>query len=585
MKLKSKLKNIKKGLDKSRNNLSSMDLSDINRLYKKLLKKLPDISHLKSIVLFSGLATLVILIMFAQRFTAIRKYLPTKPTTGGIYVEGMVGEIKQLNPLYSSTNFAEDSAVSLIFSGLTKNTSGREVVGDLAESWEISKDKRTYTFKLKDNIFWHDGEALDADDVYFTYKTIQNPDTNSPRLATWKDVEVKIIDEKTISFVLPNVYVSFIYLTDVPILPEHILRDIQVSNLRSSEFSTKPIGSGPFLFKELKNIKDVEEVHLQFNKNYYEGRPYLDGIVLKSFSNYGSLTYAYSRKDVDGVYRVRPYDLDREGHLPNLAIYNLAIPEYDALFFNLGSQAVKDKKLREAISLVIDKNKIISDVYHDEAIKIHSALLPGYLGFDPKIKQKYGTSEAKEVLASAGYKKNKDGHLVKDGEVVTIRLVSTDEELKNREAQMTKKMIESLGVVVNHESYPLKTFIEEMVRPRNYDLVLVTQNLGPDSDIYTFYHTNMASDPGINLSALKNRQVDKYLEEARMSHDKKFRELRYSEVVKYINAEYAALYTAWPGYLYGVSKKVSGIESAKLSNPKDRFWNVRNWHIFEERDY
>lgn len=585
MNLKLKLNNLKSVFKKTTDDIKKTDLSDVNNVYKRSLKKLPDISHLKNIVLFSGVATLLIFILFAQRFAALYTFLPTKPAEGGLYSEGMVGNIVQLNPLFSPINSAEDSAVSLLFSGLTTNVDGRMVAGDLAESWEVSEDKKTYTFKLRDNLSWHDGERLTADDIYFTYTTIQNPDSGSPRLATWKDVKVNVLDERTVTFVLSSPYASFIYLTDVPILPEHILGDVPVSNLRVSEFSTEPVGSGPYVFDELKFVKDVEEVHMLANENYYKNRPYIDEIVLKSYPNYNSLAYAYNRRDVMGMTRINASDINREGHLPNIVAYDLAIPEYDALVYNLGSSVISDKALREAIGLVIDKDKIVEDVYYSQATPIHTAILPGYLGYNNQTKQAFDVALAKKKLAEAKYTLDGDGKLLKGKTPVSLRLVTTDQDVKTREAELIATMIGDLGIEVLIERYPLKTYIEEMIRPRNYDMILVTQNLGPDSDIYTFYHTNMAEDPGLNLSGIKNRELDKNLEVARTTHDNSIRAARYKQIATFINAQNPATFVCWPSYLYGVSREVKGVNSMRISNPKDRFWNVENWYISEKRDY
>ncbi len=581
----SKLDQVKKELKKSRSFWSGFGFSDVRKIYKRNLKRIPDISHLKNIIFFSGVASILILFLFAQRFSSLHSYLPTRPVAGGTYEEGMVGEIKQLNPLFTPVNFAEDSAASLIFSGLVKNVENRQVEGDLAESWQISEDKKIYTFELKDNLFWHDGERLDADDVYFTFSTIQNPDANSPRLATWKDVNIQVLDEKTIKFTLPNPYASFIYLADVPILPEHILRDIPVGNLRISEFSTNPIGSGPYVFDELKTVRDTQEVHLFVNEDYFDGSPYIEKIVLKSYPDYGSLISAYDRKEVFGVAKVRPYYLEKEDRLPNIRVNNLIVPEYDILYYNLNEEHTKNKVLREAISLAINKEKIIEEVYYGEAVAINSAILPGYTGYNSDLKQPHDLDLALEKLKKSDYTINDQGELLDDGDPISLRLASVSESPKKKQAELIAEMIRELGIKVEVKTYPIVTYIEEVIRPRNFDLLLITQNLGPDSDIYTFYHTNMAKDPGLNLSGLKNRQVDKYLEIARTTHDKKAREAHYKDISELINSEVAATYICWPSYLYGVSRNVKREHSVRISNPKDRFWDIKNWYIREERDY
>lgn len=585
MKIKVTFEKIEKTLSKTVLFFSKANLEDFSKAYVKTLKKLPRISHLRNIVLFSLIGSLIIFVLFAERFSALYQYLPQKPIKGGFFVEGTVGEIAQFNPLFTPVNPAEDSVSSLLFSGLTQNISDRNVVGNLAESWEISEDKKTYTFKLRDNLFWHDGDLLDSSDVLFTFNTIQNPDANSPRLATWKDVVVKAPDERTVSFLLPNPLASFIYLTDVPIVPEHILKEVSVSNLRAAEFSLKPIGSGPFVFSEFKQVKDVQQVSLKANEKYHKGRPFINEVVVKAFPNYRSLTQAYNQRDVMSVSRLRPYDVGREGHLPNIEAKNLAIPEYSALFFNLRAEKLKDENLRSAISFVVDKKKIVEEVYSGEAIPIHSAILPGYLGYNSDIEQKFDPELAKKKLSDSGYVISAGGKLQKNNTDISLRLVSLDDDLQRKKAELLAEMIRALGITVNIESYPLRTYIEEMIRPRNFDLLLVAKNLGPDSDIYTFYHANMDDDPGLNLSGIKNREIDKHLENARKSHDLDSRAKRYSEVSRLINEANIASFICWPGHLYGISREVRGVGPFRIVNPRDRFWNIEDWYIYSERDY
>lgn len=585
MRLKSTFEKIESLIGGMRRFFNETKTEDVSRAYLKVLKKLPDVSHLKNIVLFSGVATLLILVLFAERFSSLYEHLPQSPQRGGIFIEGTVGEIRQLNPLYTPTNPTEDLVASIIFSGLTQNTSNRNVRGNLAESWEISQDKKNYTFKLKNGIYWHDGERLDSSDVLFTFQTIQNPDANSPRMATWRDVKIEAPDERTVVFSLPSPLASFIYLTDVPIIPEHILKEVDAGDLRSAEFSLKPIGSGPYVFSELKQIRDIEQVHLKANERYHAGRPYIEEVIVKSFPNYGALTNAYNQRDVMSVSRVRPSDIERPGHLPEIKVNNLVIPEFDVLFYNLRAEHTKEKVLRESISLSIDKEKIVKEIYGGEAVAIHSAILPGYIGYNSKLRQEFNLDSARKKLIDGGYTLSAEGNLQKNNEDVILRLITTDEDGKRKKAELLAKMIGELGISVNVESYPLNTYIEEMIRPRNFDLLLVTKNLGADSDIYTFYHANMENDPGLNLSGIKSREIDKYLEEARMSHDPKFRSTRYSEISRLINEAAVATFLSWPSYLYGVSSEVKGEIPHRIINPKDRFWNIEDWYILSERDY
>lgn len=583
MELRKKIFNLRESLSKTKKSFTEADLDDVNRAYKKVLKKIPDVSHLKNIVLFSGVATLLIFVLFAQRFTDLYSYLPTVPEKGGTYYGGIVGEINQLNPLFSPTNSAETSAVTLMFSGLTKHVDGRRVEGDLAERWEISKDGKTYTFYLRDNVYWHDGEKLTANDVAFTFNTIENPDVGSPRLSTWKDVEVTAKDERTVVFTLPNPYASFIYLTDVPIVPEHLLAGIPAENLRAAEFSKDPVGTGPFTFVEFREIKDTQEVHMIRNEEYFGKAPYIEEAVLIAYPNYADLTNAYARKDVAGIERLLPSEIEKTDRLPNLNVYNLSIPEYDVMFMNLKSESLADINLRKAITAAVDKEEIIEDIYYGQALPVHSAILPGFPGYNPKLKQVYSLKSAKKTLKDAKYTLSAEGALLKDKEPVILRLVSTNDSLKSREADKIAEMLKELGIEVSVEKYPFNSFVEDYVRTRNYDLLLISENLGAGSDIYTLYHSQMAEDPGLNFSGISSRQIDKYLEEARVNLNRKEREAKYKEVTGFINNLYPAVYLCRPKYLYGVSKDIKGMSSMKLIEPKDRFTDIANWYIKESQ--
>jgi peptide/nickel transport system substrate-binding protein len=362
--------------------IRGITFADASGIYKSVLKRVPDISHLKNVVLFSGIGTLFIFILFAQRFSALSDYLPKNPAMGGTYTEGMIGKIEQLNPLFSPTNPAEQAAVSLIFSGLTKKDNNRTNVPDLAEKWEMSPDGKTYTFIMKRNLKWQDGNVLNADDVLFTITSIQNPDTRSPLLDVWKGVEVSKVNDDTVVFKLASPYNAFLSITDVPIIPRHLLENIPAKSMRTAEFGTKPIGSGPFAFDSLKVIKDTTEVDLSINKYYYMNRPYLDKVTIKTYPDNSSLTRAYTKREVLGINHLSISELSKKSELPNIDTYNLAIPTYDSMYFNLRAGVSKEKAFREAVALLVDRKGIIKSIYDDQALPIYSPILPGYSGLN-----------------------------------------------------------------------------------------------------------------------------------------------------------------------------------------------------------
>lgn len=583
MDLKSKFESFKLGSSKNLKKLRNSSLSDIWTVYRRFLKRVPDISHLKNIVLFGSIATLLIFILFNQRFGALYQYLPKEPVSGGIYTEGVVGKIEQLSPLYSASNPPESSAAAIIFSGLTKKNDSRESIPDLAEKWEISSDGKVYTFTLKENLEWHDGQKLTADDVVFTIETIQNPDAKSPLLPVWKGVGVKKQDDRTVVFNLTLPYAPFISNTDVAIIPKHILGDIPARSLKTAEFNTSPIGSGPYKYQVLKNIKDSQELSLIPNDNYYGQTPYIEKVVFKTYQNISDLTGAYARREITGMRRILNSEVNNKKQLPGIGMYSLSIPEYDAIYYNLRKDVMKEKAIRDAITLGISRQQIIKDVYSGGALSIYSPILPGYPGYNPKLRYSTDLAAAKNKVAEAGYVIGPDGIASKGDKRLTLRLATVDSSEKVKEAEIIRDSLKTIGIDIQIEKFPFAVFIQDHVRPRDYDILLIAQNLGADSDIYSFWHSTEVNDPGLNFSGYTDRKLDKFLEQGRTILDPVARKEKYLEVSQSVFDSNAAAYLVWPYYIYGASKEVKGPHDGRYVDPKNRFWNIEKWYIYDKK--
>jgi peptide/nickel transport system substrate-binding protein len=577
MDFKSKLEKINKSLDK-------ITFDNTGRYFRRTLKRLPDISHLRNIVLFSALASLAIMIMFTQRFSSLYTYLPQYPVYGGTYTEGVTGSIDQLNPLFAPLNPAQATADSLIFNGLTKKDGNMQTKPDLAEKWTISPDGKTYTFDLRKNVLWHDGAKFSADDVIFTINTIQNPDVRSPYLTTWKGVTVEKKGPYKVSFTLPNAYAPFISLTDTPIVPAHILESVPPRNIKISEFSVKPVGTGPYAFEDLKKIRDSEEVILASNQNYFVKRPYISKFILKTYPTVKDMVDGYTKREVEGIEKVPADQILSQRRLPGIHLYQVALPEYDALYFNVRTGLQKNIAVRQAISMAIDRAQLSDKAYQGNAAAIYGPILPGFPGNNNKLRIKADLAAAKKKLADDGYVAGKDGILAKEGKMASVRLLTSDDAQKSAEADYIAGVLKTLGIQAKVEKYALNALVQDHIRARDFDLLLISQNLGSDPDLYSFWNSTQSTDPGLNFSGFSDRRLDKYLEQARSIIDPVSRadRLKLAQQIIWDNA--AAIFLVRPEYDYGVSNKVKGIKLVKIAEPKDRFWNVQDWYSVSTTD-
>lgn len=342
------------------------------------------------------------------------------PANGGEYTEGIVGQPRFINPIYGETNDIDRTLIDLVFSGLMSYNKNGEIVTDLAESYEISSDGKTYNFILKNNIFWQDGKPLTADDVIFTIKTVQNSDYKSLLRANWIDVDIEKTSDKSFVFRLKGAYNSFLENCTIKIIPKHIWENISPENFALSSYNLQPIGSGPYSFKGLKQIESgfIKNIDLTTNRKYYDKIPFISNISFQFFENKEDLIKSANAKTIDG-FSLIPLDSNeaeaekeiRQGWTKNkkFTAYYLSLPRYFAVFFNTQkTKLFSDVNLRKALSYAVDKNEIINQISSSTKEKlsvINSPILPEYFGYqDPKINYEFSIEEANSLLDKSGFK-------------------------------------------------------------------------------------------------------------------------------------------------------------------------------------
>ena len=169
-------------------------------------------------------------------------YLVEIPTRGSTLSEGVIGAPKLINPLIATTSTDKD-LVALIYSGLLRATPNGTLKVDLAKVYKISDDGKEYTVQLKDNLLWHDGEPLTADDILFTIAKTQDPNINSPERANWDGVIAEKVDSLTIKLTLEKPHAPFIQNLTLGILPKHLWEDVPAAHFILSPLNQTPIGS------------------------------------------------------------------------------------------------------------------------------------------------------------------------------------------------------------------------------------------------------------------------------------------------------------------------------------------------------
>ncbi len=532
----------------------------------------------RATLLWIGSVSLVILLSFMQLRALKPFYMQSAGRPGGTYTEGVVGSITTINPILAESG-ANADASRLVFSGLTRYNREAKVEGDLAKSWTISPDGRTYTFALRSGVKWHDDQSLTSADVAFTIERIQNPDTRSPMASAWQGVEVATPDANTVVMTLPVRYDAFLNSTTVGILPKHILQDMPAAQLRVSEFNQTPIGTGPFIVEDF----DTENgsVAMDANQSYFRGKPQLDAMVLKVYATQDELQSAFRKRQVMGM--ARSANSKGTSYGRGATVHPLTIPEEVALFMRTTSPLLDDAKVRTAIAAAIDRTNIIKTTLSGEAQPLVVPALASQLTAAKEYKvPDENIEQAKKLLDEAGWKQSGNTTRTKDDKSLRLTLVTASNDDYQAVAARLTKQLDAIGVSLNVQTYDATTLQRSYITPRNYDVLLYGLNAGADLDPYPYWHSSQAKSPGLNVSQYSSPAADKVLVSARSTTDSRVREVRLKSFLDTWVADAPAVMLYTPNYLYITQDDVQGIKKGEIVTAADRFYDIQKWTVHSE---
>ncbi len=495
---------------------------------------------------------------------------------GGQYVEGLVGQVKNINPIFPD-NTATSDVVHLVFTGLTRYRPDGRLESDLATSWRVSDDGRMYTFNLRKNVHWQDGANFTAHDVAFTIGAIQNPDSRSPLANSWQAVKVEEKGADTVVFTLPSPDPSFVYSTTVGLLPSHLLESVRPATLRIADFNQKPVGTGPF--KLAAYLPQDNMIELAANANYYEGAPYLSGVAFHLYGQASDALDAYAKHQILGL-SLPPSLLPKAKKLPDIKVNAAPTFSQTYLFFRDTQSALSDVNVRSALSLATSRGEILKQVLDGQGESAPLPLLPGQLGYDAKYSQfPFNPIRAGKLLDDAGWKMNHDGLRYKDNQPLKLTLVTRQTGDYPAVASLVQTQWQRVGVYLNVKLVDDRALQQSYIKPRHFDVLLFGLSLGVDPDVYPYWHSSQVDDPGLNVSQYKSEAADKALASARVISDPATRSVKYGAFLAAWSADKPAIGLYNPDYLYAVSDKLHGVQIDKLVQPSDRYYGISRWHF------
>jgi len=539
-----------------------------------------------------GLTILMGVILVFQTLRLSTYYLKATPIPGGTYTEGVLGSFTNTNPLYA-TSTVDNTVSHLLFSGLMDYDQNGALVGQLASSIDVDETGKQYIVHLRPNLTWHDHVPLTADDVVFTYTTIQNPDARSPLQSSWQGVKVEARDPNTVIFTLPNPLSSFPYSLTTGIIPKHSLASVPIPALRSASFNTaSPIGSGPFRWSNVLVVgADVdtreERITLLPFENYAAGKPKLDSFVVRSFRTEQAMINAYSKQELTGMVGLNSMTQKLAAD-KRTTDYSFPLSSGVYVFLKNTEGDLSDVRLRKALEAATDPSAIENKLDYP-TIPVREPFLVSHRGFyNPTLQQQpFNLAGANQLLDEDGWVKGADGIRTKDGRKLILEITTQQGRDYEKVVNQIIKQWSAVGVKATSNVVTDREIEPNYIVPHNYQVLVYGISIGPDPDVYAYWHSSQADIHNgvthLNLSEYRSAVADKALEAGRTRNDVAIRSAKYRPFLEAWRDDAPAIGLYQPRFLYLTSTKVNGLTIHQLNDPAERLANVENWMINTNR--
>lgn len=475
---------------------------------------------------------------------------------------------------------AASAVASNIFNSLLKYDKNLEIKGELAESWSISADQKTITFKLKPGLQWADGKPLTSADVLFTWQLVTDDNTRTPYGADYKLViKAEAPNPQTFraTYVQPHAPALESW-AGLQILPRHLLLG---KDINTTAFARKPVGSS---YYQLEKWDNGERISLVRNPKSTQGQPRIDRLVSRFIPDAASQFLELLADNIDAMNldpvqyaRVVPARPDIS---KRIALYKEMGNQYTYLGFNLKHAPFDDVRVRQAINYAINKQELIDGVLLGLGEPISSPYKPGTRWSNPTLQPySYDPSKALALLKQAGYGNyNNDKILVnKDGKPLAFEILTNQNPQRVMSAVLIQRRLSEIGIGVKVRQLEWATFISRFIKTGDFDVVLLGWSLSLDPDQFSIWHSSQTKPGQFNFVNYNNPKADKLLEQGRLELNPDKRMPIYHEFAKILLEDSPIVYL-YAGYgLPAINKRVKGIDTP--APPAGIGHNSYEWYI------
>ncbi len=394
-------------------------------------------------------------------------------------------------------------------------------------------------FYLRPGIRFQDGHPLTARDVQFTYEAIMDPKNLSPRVSDYEPVKsVEVVDPLTVRVVYKRLYSPAIGTWAMGILPEHLLnaealekealsRDMDPAafSMRQSSFNRHPVGCGPFKFHQWKSDQYI--LLTRFD-DYWEGPPNYKKYVLRIIPDPLTQEMEFYAGTLDS-YGVQPFQVKRLKADPRFQSFSGLSFGYTYIGYNMRRAPFNDRRVRRALGMAIDADKIIRYVLNNQAERITGPFVKQTDYYNHQIKPlPHDPEKALQLLAAAGWKRNAQGWLEKNGKKFQFTLITNSgNDIRRAVLAIAQDSWKQIGIDVRTDLLEWSVFIQERVNKLDFDALVLGWSMGIDPDLYQIWHSSQTGPHQLNFIGFKNPRADELIVKIRQEYNHQ-RQVKYS---------------------------------------------------------
>jgi peptide/nickel transport system substrate-binding protein len=461
-------------------------------------------------------------IMMAPQAGAERK-TDGKPD-GGALNYGEYGRPTTLDPI-TSNDMISMRIIELVFNGLVGINEKQEIVPELAERWEMSEDGKFYTFYLRQDVTWHPKEEEEpapftADDVIFTYNIMMHPKTITSMKVRYEFIEgVEKMDDYTVKFTLKRPILNALARFSFKVIPQHGPANPEFLS-REDPFAQKPIGTGPYI---LKNITADREVILVANEDYFKGRPHINKFAARPFADQNIMSQALLFNAIDMIVLVNHRDIPQIQGDKRYVLQPYNALSYSFFGYNMRNPLLADKRVRKAFTHAVNRQEMLDSFFQGQGTIISGPFAPGSWAYNLDVQPiSFDPEKAIELLNEAGFVKGDDGIMVKDGQKLSLTLkvpIAKESEAVKRVVLAFKNYLNKIGVDIEGEFKEWLSWKEDVFLKHDFDIIFASWVFDDSADISSLFHSAEIGPWKNNFGAYSNPEIDSLIVESKLTLD------------------------------------------------------------------